>query len=414
MIRKFFSAVRYPLVVITCFLAVSAWSFAVAADCEAIKCDENGEDAEYISCVSEKKTCLEGKIKEVQAQKNTLQSTISVINSKIVVQQLQINQIQAEVNLLEKQITDLDERIEGLNLSLDKLTTMLVTRVREQYKQSRTSPLAVLVSADSFKDFYTTMQYLHESSDQTAQAMQRAELKRILYDQEKQLKEEKQAEVESKRRQLQQEKNVLAQQQNEQKQLLTVTNNNETRYQQLLAEAQAQIASFKSFVSVSGGGMIDADGLGTGSDGSYFSQRDRRWAELRIGSSSENIFNVGCLLTSVAMVLKSQGVDTNPGAIGSNYSYFLPRTAYMLTRSGMSLPGGKTGRKIPVSSIDSELDSGKAVIVGLYAGPYGTHFVVLKKKDGSDYIMFDPYYGPDIKFTSRYSKGSIYSAEIIS
>ena len=291
---------------------------------------------------------------------------------------------------------------------------MLVTRVQAQYKQSRTSPLSVLVASGNFKDFYTTMQYLRETNNQTTQAMQRAELKRILYDQEKQLKEEKQAEVEAKRRDLQREKNVLAQQQNEQQQLLKVTNNNEARYQQLLAEAQAQIASFKSFVSVSGGSMIEPDGLGKGSDGSYFSQRDKRWAEQQIGSSSENIFNVGCLISSVAMVLKSQGVDVTPGTIGGNYSYFLPGTAYMLTRSGMALPGGKTGRKVPVSSISSELDSGRAVIVGLKAGPYGTHFVVLKRKDGDDWIMFDPYYGPDIKFTSKYGKGSIYSAEIIS
>ena len=381
---------------------------------QAQACEDKVCDSEDIQCISEKKDCLVRKISEVKTQKVTLQSTINVIASKVLVQQLQINQIQAEINKLEKEVNDLDERINGLNLSLDKLTTMLVTRVQAQYKQSRTSPLLVLVASGNFKDFYTTMQYLRETNNQTTQAMQRAELKRILYDQEKQLKEEKQAEVEAKRRDLQREKNVLAQQQNEQQQLLKVTNNNEARYQQLLAEAQAQIASFKSFVSVSGGGMIEPDGLGTGSDGSYFSQRDKRWAEQRIGSSSENIFNVGCLISSVAMVLKSQGVDVTPGTIGSNYSYFLPGTAYMLTRSGMALPGGKTGRKVPVSSISSELDSGRAVIVGLKAGPYGTHFVVLKRKDGDDWIMFDPYYGPDIKFTSKYGKGSIYSAEIIS
>jgi hypothetical protein len=50
--------------------------------------------------------------------------------------------------------------------------------------------------------------------------------------------------------------------------------------------------------------------------------------------------------------------------------------------------------------------------VGVYAGPYGTHFVVLSKKSGSDYIMYDPWYGPDLKFSDYYQKSSIYSAVV--
>lgn len=219
-----------------------------AAECDVDSCSKDDEN--YRSCLESQKQICAAKIDELQSEKNTLQSTIKVLQSQITVQQIEINSTQAEIDVLEKQVTDLDERIDGLNLSLDKLTGMLVTRVREQYKQSRTSPLSILVASGSFKDFYMTMQYLHESSDQTAQAMQRAELKRILYDQEKQLKEEKQAEVKAKRVELQQAQNTLNRQRNEQEVLLKHTNSNEKRYQDQLAEAQKELAQIQNAANI--------------------------------------------------------------------------------------------------------------------------------------------------------------------
>lgn len=403
------------------FLTCLSCSFSVirAEDCEAISCSKSetatsaAEFAEFNTCIYKKKSCLEGKIAEIKGQKNTLNSAISVLTSKITIQEIQIAQIQAEINKLEREIQALSEMIGGLNLSLDRLTNLLVERVKEQYKQTRVSQFTQFMQSESFGDFFSRLQYLERASDQTALAMQRAELKRIVYDQQKELKETKQNEVEIKKKDIVKQKSILDQQKREQQDLLKVTSNNEARYQQLLAEADAQAASFKSFVSTAGGGVIGPDALGKGYDGSYFSQRDSRWASAQIGRSSENIYNVGCLITSIAMALKGQGVDATPLTIASNTSYFFYNTAYMLSRSGLSLPGGKSDRKIAISSINDELENGRAVIVGLKAGPYGTHFVLLKKRDGSDWIMYDPWYGPDLKFTSQYRSSQIYSAEVI-
>lgn len=377
------------------------------------KDNDSDDDSAYISCINEKRVCLESKIKETQSQKATLSNTLSVIGGRIAVQELQIKQTEVEIERLQREITQLSERIEGLNLSLDRLSTILVERIQSHYKASRISRLLTALSGDSLSEALTRSAYIEETGRQTAVAMERAESQRIQYDEQKSIKEQKQLDVEKKQSQLERERATLAQQREEQQALLRVTNNNEARYQQLLAEAQAQINSFKKFVSVSGGGVIGPDGLGKGYDGSYFSQRDSRWASVAIGNSSESIYNVGCLITSVAMVLKSKGVDTNPGAIGSNSSYFFANTAYMLSRSSINLPGGKSSRKIAIGDIDRELEGSNPVIVGVRAGPYGTHFVVLKKKSGDGWIMYDPWYGPDIPMTKHYSVGSIFSAEVI-
>lgn len=411
-----FSYRRLFVTLVACALVALGRPSLVRADnCDDIKCNKDEHDVDvFLACLSEKKACLTTKLSETQQQKNTLTNTISIITGKINLQELKIAQTQAEIVKLEKEIDELSDRINGLELSLDRLSSMLVERIRAQYKESRVSPFTALASSGSFSDMFAREQYVNQASQQTALAMQRGELQKALYDQEKSLKEEKQQQVEDKKKDLQNEQNVLAQQKASQQTILEETKNNEARYQQLLAEAQAQINSFKKFTSSTGtGGVIGADGLGTGYDGNYFSQRDERWANSNIGNSSEIIYNVGCLITSLAMTLKSKGADTNPGAIAANSSYFVLNTAYMKARSSISLPGGKSSYKINVSGINTELEKQNPVIVGLNAGPYGTHFVVLKKKDGDNWTMYDPWYGPDLAFTSHYSAAQIYSAEII-
>ena len=205
-----------------------------------------------MKCISDKKSCLEKKIAEVQSQKITLSNTIGILNSKIAVQLLQINQIQGEINKLEREIDDLSERINGLNVSLDRMSEMLVERVQQQYKQSRVSPFTLLIESNSFDEFHTRMEYLSMTSKQTATGMQRAEIQRLLYDQQKELKEKKQAEVEVKRISLQKEQNTLNTQKGEQQFLLKETQNNEQKYQAELAKTLAELNAIQSIIAGKG------------------------------------------------------------------------------------------------------------------------------------------------------------------
>ena len=61
--------------------------------------------------------------------------------------------------------------------------------------------------------------------------------------------------------------------------------------------------------------------------------------------------------------------------------------------------------------IDSELSSGRPIIVGISydGGPIADHFVVLVSGSGGSYTMKDPFTpnGNNIPFSSHYSIGSI-------
>lgn len=222
----------------------------VRADaCEAT-CDQT-DLTQQRNCTNDKRICLEKKLSEVQGQKTSVTNQISILNGKIQIQQVKINQTLAEVALLENEIAELTSRISGLNLSLDRLTTMLVERVRAQYKRSKLNPLPIVAAPDeSFANVLAQYRYVSLAGAQTAQAMERAESQRLAYDEQKLLKEVKQQEVEEKKRQLEKERAQLAGAKQEQQNFLEITKSSEKRYQELLEAARKELAQIQSAANV--------------------------------------------------------------------------------------------------------------------------------------------------------------------
>lgn len=237
----FFSATLF-------LISFLAKPIAIFAACDEV-CDQE-DYGEKKQCTEQKKSCLEEQLAQTQKQKQTLSSTISLISDKISLQQVQIYQTENEISQLEKQIESLQERITGLNVSLDRLSALLVERIRNEYKQSRVTPLTVFSASENVSDFFKQYKYLRQAGKQTATAMQRAETQRLAYDEQKLLKEEKQEEVEKKRSLLQSQKAVLDKQNQEQKYLLEITNNNEKQFQKLLEEARKELAQIQSAASI--------------------------------------------------------------------------------------------------------------------------------------------------------------------
>lgn len=373
-----------------------------AAECEDLKCEQENDD-ERLSCLSEKITCSEKKIEEARESANTLKNTINIFNGQINVLQLQIDQNLVEIAKLEKQILELSDRIEGLDYSLDKLTSVLVERVNEHYKRTYHNPIAVFFSKTPFATKISEFKYLQLAEQQTVEAMQLAETQKTEYDNQKSLKEIAQEEVEEKKQQLEVSRRELNEQKSDKQSLLEVTQNDEKKYQQLLAEAQAEVEALKSFTANKVGGVLSAQ---NSPDGWYFSQRDERWAGVSIGRSQENMFEVGCLVSSTAMIKKKFGEDVTPLKIAAHSSYFFSNTANML--KPWPAPSGYFYVDVAYSrsKLDEELEK-NPVIVKLLAGVYGTHFIVIKEKQGDDYLIHDPWEGYDKKLSDFYSLSQI-------
>lgn len=354
------------------------------------------------------KSCEE-KLSSIRSKINSLSSEITYMNTQIYLTQLRINKIEADIKELEKQIESLSTRIEDLDNYLDKLSKLFISLTETVYK-SRPKPFFTqLLLSKNLNEALLSYKYLKTKQEQNHRLMLQVQRTKSNFEEQKKLREEKTKELERLNSLLQKQKEELRAQQQAKKRLLEITRNDEKEYQKLLILAKQQMESFKRFVKSAGGGIIPANKFGTGKLGWYYSQRDERWAHTLIGNSNMNILEVGCLVTDIAMLYKSSGYDITPANIAREVDRFFSNTALMLVpwRS----PLGKY-TEIPISEIDKELEAGKKVIVGVYAGNYGTHFVILVEKENDDYIMYDPYYGPDLKFSDYYNKSKIFKAVV--
>jgi peptidoglycan hydrolase CwlO-like protein len=206
-----------------------------------------GEDE--LACTKSKQTCLKEKIAEKQSQAQTLSNIISVLNNQISVQELQIKQTKLEIAQLDSEIDQLTNRISGLNVSLDRMSLVLIERANAGYRRRNTNPFLLLVSSDSIENFVQRYKYHQIAQAHTTDVMKQAETQKIDYDQQKDLKEKKQKEVEQKRQLLQQQQNQLTSQRADQQSLLTQTKNDEARYQTELEKTLAEQGAIKSIVA---------------------------------------------------------------------------------------------------------------------------------------------------------------------
>ncbi len=146
-----------------------------------------------------------------------------------------------------------------------------------------------------------------------------------------------------------------------------------------------------------------------GSDGHYLSQRDAAWATVLIGASGLTLYEVGCLIVSVAMVYSYYGINISPVEIALNAANFAGNSALLY----MPSIGGHTWAT--ATSIAGEIAAGNPVILGINTGPWGTHFVVAIGMDSNGCpIIHDPWIGPDRNYCTEYgSMSKIFTTRVL-
>ena len=362
----------------------------------------------------------EKKLTDIRQQKNTLSTQIQEMDTQMYLTGLTIQRSEQKIVATQSEIEKLSSRIDNLDSSLAVLSKLLLRQIAKSYKTRSVSLVELLFETKDMNDLANKVKYLRSSQNNNQKLLVQVQEAKSSYEEQKVVREQKKQELDQLIVSLNSQKVALKNQQMQKQKLLVDTNNDETVYQNLLAQARAQLSAFSTFFQSSGANsVIEPDGLGKGADGNYFSQRDKRWAYNIIGNSRTDcgypghpctVLEAGCLLSSIAMTLKSKGVNITPLDIATNLSNFDGNTALM----SLALPGLGNRVKIysasqgfgSLSDVDSQLNQGY-VIAGINYGPcqYNSdHFVVLTKKEGNEYKMYDPIHGPDINFSSHYSQ----------
>lgn len=339
---------------------------------------------------------LQKKVTQLQQQAQTLGDQIAYFDSQIQLETLKISQSELLINSLANKVVALEGK-------LLQRSTALEEQIRQTYKQGEVSPMELMFSANNFSEVISRYKYLQVVQENSRKFLHDTQVVQSSYVSQKSL-------IEDSKKRLEAQKMTLATVRADRDLLLKQTKNDETTYQKLLAEAIAERDAFRAFAHTSGGKLLPPQ---PSPDGWYFNQRDERWGGQCIGTTCDKnpsyVWEVGCLITSVAMVQKKNGADIDPGRLARESDFFfedlmlLPWPAqpgWHFTQYGASL-----------NVIESELAAGRPVVVQVRAANNsgGRHFIVIKGKSGSDYIMNDPWEGPDLVFGNYYSRGSIVS-----
>lgn len=347
---------------------------------------------------------LQKKVTDLKAQSNTLSSQISLMDNQINITEYRINATEQQIEELTKNIGVATKRMENLEGSLNDVSKVLINRISATYKVGSVPPIQILFTSTDAKDFFSRLSYLRLVQQHDKRLMYETQQARNDYANQKNIFEDEKRRVEELQTQLQDYTKQLDQQKAEKQKLLAETQGSEQTYQKLLSQARAQLAGFSRFATSQGGASILPPQASP--DGWFYNQRDERWGNNSIGLSGEPVWKYGCLLTSAAMLLKQAGENVTPLDIAANSGHFFADTAYM------RIPW-VSGRftsvwSADIGAIDGKLAAGKPVILGLNAGAYGTHFIVVKSGSGGNYVMNDPWHGANLNFTDYYSTGQIF------
>jgi hypothetical protein len=269
--------------------------------------------------------------------------------------------------------------------------------------------MEVLLSSGDVSNLLVKLNYLQIVKKNDEKSIIDVQQAKTDYANQKDIYETKKGQVEDLKIQLEAYTNQLNQEKASEQDLLTQTQGSEEVYQNLLAQAKAQLTAFSNFTSGAASILSNQTVCDDGWSGCYYNQRDSQWGSLALNNTGYTIAGDGCLLTSMAMVYTHYGHrNVNPISINSNSnnfaSYFPAYLKYTITADGAT--SNRVG-----SIIDGTLSSGDPVVVGVSydGGPIPDHFVVLISGSGGNYKMNDPFVpnGHNVSFTDHYSVGSI-------
>lgn len=194
----------------------------------------------------DKVNCYTKKVADTQGQEKTLSSQIGYINNQISLTRSQIDLTEQKLGRLNSDIASVSGKIDRISESLDQVSKVLANRIIETYIAGRTEPVVYLLLSANFTDFFERLDYLRiVQKHDKALLLQMATTKKN-YNDQKDLLEDKKKEVEKLNAQLKTYKAQLDRQNQEKQALLTVTRNDEARYQQLLAFARQELAALQA------------------------------------------------------------------------------------------------------------------------------------------------------------------------
>lgn len=203
----------------------------------------------------------ESQVSTYQKQGKTLSTEVKSLDSKISKLNLQIKAIKLNLSQLDKKINETESQILVTRENLDANRGTLGGILRDMYQTERVSMMEVFLKSPKISDFFDDMNDLALLQNSLQQAIKKiADLQKDLEDQKEQLSIAR-ADQATLSKYQEAQKNETEKAKTQKNQLLAVTKNQESKYQELLVETKKTAAEIRSrlFKLLGGGEMSFGD-----------------------------------------------------------------------------------------------------------------------------------------------------------
>lgn len=195
--------------------------------------------------ISEYQTQLEN----AKGQEKTLKSQLNYIDTQNKLTQLKVEETTFQINKLENEISDLSNRIVRLSTTVDNITKILLTRIIQTYKYGNFSAVDLFFSSHGFSDLLTRIKYIQVAQTNDKKVLYQLQATKATYNDQKTDKETRQAQEEKLKKDLERYQGQLAEQKKAKVELLRVTQNDENKFQSLIAQLKADASSIRRALS---------------------------------------------------------------------------------------------------------------------------------------------------------------------
>lgn len=362
-----------------------------------------------IDALNEKARSYQQIIDIKRKQQTTLANQISIIEteSELLETQIELNkekiiELNSQVEQLRNQIAEKEESIKGQKIILSRL-------IQIYYEYDQQGTISFVFGEEGLSRFMSEKDKLTQTGDKISEMIKNVRSLKINLENEKKSIEDKKKEATDLSIDLEEKSSQLESNKAQKQSLIVQTRGEENRYQQLLSRVEEQkqelLGDIDDLYSANSteinalSSSLAKPTSGLASTSWYYSQKDSRWGNTRIGQSTSLVKDYGCALTSVAMIFTYYGESTTPKNLAQQKIYW---------RDLIVWPNGNTVDLVQNSShgglswsrIDGELANGNPVIVFIRARGKAGHYVVIHHKVGSDYVVHDPYFGSNIFLSS--------------
>lgn len=218
--------------ILTLFLSFSAGNPAFAQSLT----DSEKKLQEIQRQVSE----LQSQLDAARGQEKTLKSQLTFIDTQTKLTQAKVEETKFQIEKLEKEIADLSTRIVRLSETMDTISQILLTRIVQTYKFGDFSTIDLLFSSHGFSDLLTRMKYIQVAQANDKKVLYQLQATKATYNDQKIDRESRQAQQEKLKGDLERYQGQLDEQKKAKQELLAATQNDEARYQSLIAQLRAE------------------------------------------------------------------------------------------------------------------------------------------------------------------------------